>query len=170
MKVLAAFLVVLVVGCTATGPSYQSVVTGLPEISPGMARLIVYRQPEFVGSGAVAKLSLDGIHAGNLHQSGFVYYDIPAGRHELHLSLASQLFGTPEISEISFEAGNQDRLYLLVRTPYAGEWGKSQTFPDGLKWGQESKVLKIKEGGGFYIVPVLREVAEEQLKGYRLDR
>ena len=170
MKVLAAFLVFFVVGCTATGPSYQSVVTGLPEIRPGMARLIVYRKPEFVGSAAVAKLSLDGIHAGNLHQSGFVYFDIPAGRHELQVALASQLFSPPQKSEISFEAGDQDRLYLLVRVPDAGEWGRSDTFPDGLKWGQASKVLSSKEGGGFYIVPVLREVAEEQLKGYRLDR
>lgn len=168
MRWAAGLLLFLVTGCSiATGRYHEHVSSEMAKIEPGKARVTVYRVREFTGSAANADVTLDGLFAGKLSQHGFLYYDIPAGRHELVLGLADQVFGEPERSSVTFEAGDGADLYLVVEAPNAGESGRTVTSPVATNWGVGSRIVEIKVGQVFNVRPVMPSIAKDQIKWYR---
>lgn len=169
MRITACLLVLLVIGCSASGRMYEYVATEMPALKPGTARLTIFRVSEFTGSAAIADVSLDGLFGGKLRQNGFIYYDIPAGKHELSLRLSGQIFGEPMPSSVSFEAGDRAELYLMVAAPDVGQSMRTVKNPDIGVWGKDSQILELKVNQVFNIRPVIASMAKQKIKTYRQD-
>ena len=69
------FLVVLVAGCSATGPSYEKASTSISALNTDKARLYFMRDSAFMGSGMTARVHVNGLKISGLPMDGFFYTD-----------------------------------------------------------------------------------------------
>lgn len=76
---LMAAVIALVSGCAATGPSYTSIKTTIPQMTSDQARLYFLREGGFMNSGLTARIHLNGTQVADLNMDGFAYVDRPAG-------------------------------------------------------------------------------------------
>ena len=76
---LFAVVVSFTSGCTATGPSYASLKSTLPQLTSDQARLYFLREGSFANSGLTARVHLNGTKVVDLNMNGFAYVDHPAG-------------------------------------------------------------------------------------------
>jgi len=76
---LILVLVSFVSGCAATGPSYTSVKSTIPQLQSEQARLYFLREGSFANSGLTARVHLNGTKVMDLNMDGFAYVDRPAG-------------------------------------------------------------------------------------------
>jgi hypothetical protein len=92
-RILAVISAVVCSACTTSGPTGSELSTG--SISPGAARLVVYRispmglaiQPDYI---------VDGKKIAPSSPNGFLLCDLPPGRHEVavnNMILSQNLFG-----------------------------------------------------------------------------
>jgi hypothetical protein len=76
---LIVVVVSFVSGCAATGPSYTSIKTTIPQLTSDQARLYFLREGSFMGAGITARVRLNGTHVADLNTDGFAYADSPPG-------------------------------------------------------------------------------------------
>ncbi len=149
--ILFVILVTLISGCAATGPSYTSVKSAIPQLQADNSRLYFLREGSFVNSGLTARVYLNGTKVVDLNMDGFAYVDRPAGNvlimidAPLNFGEARQIF--------TIESG---------KTYYFSVANNSSNVMAGMIGGV---IGAASEGGGrfaFYQIP--EAMALEQLK------
>ena len=153
---LFAILVSFISGCAATGPSYTSVKSTLPQLQSDNARIYFLREGSFVNSGLTARVHLNGIKVVDLNMDGFAYVNRPAGN-VLIMVDAPLNFGEAK-KMFTVESGKT--YYFLVAND-------SSNVMAGLIGGA---IGAAAEGGGrfaFYQIP--EAIALEQLKTKKLS-
>jgi len=76
---LISIVVLFISGCAATGPSYTSIKSTIPQLTSEQARLYFLREGSFANSGLTARVNLNGTKVVDLNMDGFAYVDRPAG-------------------------------------------------------------------------------------------
>jgi hypothetical protein len=148
---LFAVLAFVVAGCAATGPSYTSVKSAIPQLQSDNSRIYFLREGGFVNSGLTARVHLNGIKIVDLNMDGFAYVDRPAGNMLIMID-ASLNFGEAR-KMFTVESGKT--YYFLVAND-------SSNVLAGIIGGS---LGAVSEGGGrfvFYRIP--ESMALEQLK------
>jgi len=118
-----AAVIALVSGCAATGPSYTSVKSTLPQLKADKARLYFLREGSFMGSGVTARVHLNGTKIADLNMDGFAYADSPAGNVLIMID-APLNFGEARQS-FNIENGKTYYFFVANNTSYvmAGSFG-----------------------------------------------
>ena len=79
--VFSVLAVLILVGCTATGPKFSDHNAGLkPE--PGKALVYVYRLDQFRGGGVTSPFLDNGKQVGILNAGGYITFQTDPGEHE----------------------------------------------------------------------------------------
>lgn len=142
---------IAVTGCAATGPSYTSVKSAIPQLQSDQARLYFIREGGFMNSGLTARVHLNGTKMVDLNMNGFAYADRPAGL--VHIMIDAPLNTGDARQSINIQSGETH--YFMVannsRNVMAGAYG-------GL-------LGALAEGGGRFVFAQISEAAAlEQLK------
>ena len=148
---LIAVVISFISGCAATGPSYTSVRSSIPQLQSDNARIYFLREGGFVNSGLTARVHLNGIKVVDLNMDGFAFVDRPAGNVLIMID-APLNFGEAR-KMFTVESGKT--YYFLVAND-------SSNVMAGLIGGA---IGAASEGGGrfaFYQIP--EAIALEQLK------
>ena len=77
--VFACMILTTIIGCTASGPSYDVAKASFLSLAPEKSRLFFLRESALVGAAVAARIQINGRNAANLYGNGFTYIDIPAG-------------------------------------------------------------------------------------------
>ena len=148
---LAAIIVSLISGCAATGPSYTSVKSTIPQLQSDKVRVYFLRDSGFMNSGLTARVHINGTKVADLNMDGFAYVDRPAGNvlimidAPLNFGEARQMFNLESGKKYYFFVANNSSNVM------AGALGGA--------------IGAASEGGGrfaFYRIP--KEMGVEKLK------
>lgn len=145
LVLLSAIFVLLVSGCTATGPSYTSFKTTIPQLTSGQARLYFLREGSFANSGLTARVHLNGTKVADLNMDGFTFVDRPAGNVVIMID-APLNFG---LARRSFNLEDGKTYYFLVAN-------NSDNIMAGSLFGA---IGAVAEGGGRFIFYQIPEAA-----------
>ncbi len=84
-KACSLVVALTLAACAASGPRFADLAASNPDAS----RIVVYRASTWVGGAISTAVSVDEGPAKALKRGGFVYFDVPAGRHEIVISTGS---------------------------------------------------------------------------------
>ena len=76
---LYAVTVSLISGCAATGPSYTSIKSTIPQLQSDNARVYFLRESTFMNAAIAARIQVNGVKVVDLYNDGFIYLDRPPG-------------------------------------------------------------------------------------------
>jgi hypothetical protein len=97
------FVVLAAVGACATPPTFEQIATTLPPLSPGAARIFVYRDVDYQ-SPAWTRVFFNGATAGSVGPGYVMMRDVPPGTYDI--AVASQgLY--PNQDKVVVAAGGQ---------------------------------------------------------------
>jgi len=153
---LIVVVVSFVSGCAATGPSYTSIKTTIPQLTSDQARLYFLREGEFTNAGLTARVHLNGAKVVDLNMDGFAYADHQAG--EVLIMIDASLNPGEAKQTIKIESG---------KTYYFSVSNNSDNVMAGALFGI---IGAAAEGGGRFTFTRISEAkALEQLKTKQLS-
>lgn len=79
--VCGSFVVVLLSGCAAGGPSFVSISSAIPPLQGNACRVFFYRSDSMAGAAVQPEIRLDTQVVGRSQPGGFFYVDTLPGRH-----------------------------------------------------------------------------------------
>ena len=154
---LASFLilVLIVTGCAATGPSYTSVKSTIPQLQSDKARVYFLRESTFMNAAIAARIQVNGVKVVDLYNDGFIYLDRPPG----NVFIMVDAFMNPGEWTATFPLESEKEYYFFV-TPNSNKvWA-------GTLFGMVG--ASMTEGGPFYVYLIPKEMAREKLKTMKL--
>jgi hypothetical protein len=105
---LAGIVLAGVIGCSASGPTFEPV-----SLQGREAVVYVYRSGHnYMGSGVVLRIKVDGETTGGLKNNGYVYQIVSPGKHEVKCT-------TEVTRSIPFEAEPGESYYVEAEV----QWG-----------------------------------------------
>jgi len=154
---LFAFLILLITGCAATGPSYTDIKSTIPSLESGKSRLYFLRENAFMLSAVAARVQVNGVKVADIYSGGFVYLDRSAG--EAFIMVDASLHPGEWRGKFTLEGGKE---YFFLVTP------NSNKVMAGVFLGLIGS--SMTEGGPFYVYSIPEEMARKQLKTMKLSR
>lgn len=97
---------VILTGCAAPGPQF----TGLQDVSPGSAELIVYRKSALFASGQTMPLLIDGSKVGELYNGSYWQQQLSPGNHSIKVTTG--IFGKGAETTVQLAPGKRKFLHL----------------------------------------------------------
>lgn len=153
---LCAVIVSVISGCAATGPSYTSVKSTIPQLQSDKARVYFLRESTFMNAALAARIQINGREFADLYNGGFVYTDRPAGK--VFFMVDAALNPGEWRGTFTLEAGKDHYFFI---TP------NSNKVMAGALFGMIGSSLS--EGGPFNVYPIPKEMALEELKTMKLS-
>ena len=99
-------LIFLLAGCAADGAKYSD--ANMPPLEPDKARIFFLRESGVYASAQTAKIDLDEKRIGSLAVGGYLFADVPPGK---HVAAASDWWTT---SSLTFQAKPKTITYLNI--------------------------------------------------------
>jgi len=157
---LCAVAVLLISGCAATGPSYTSLESTIPQLQTDQARLYFLRRGGFTNAALTARVHLNGTKVVNLNMDGFAYVDRPAGA--VLIMIDAPL--NPGEAKQTINVENGKTYYFFVENDYTNI---NEQF---IAYMGAGVLGVIAHGGGrFAFYRISEEMALEQLKTKKLS-
>ena len=159
LKVFTLFSLIIVVigGCTATGPTYRSLKSTISQLETGKVRLYFMRDSGFMASGTNARIQVNGRTKPGLSMGGFIYTDEQAGNINIKVDGGPLSIGDAKLT-LNAEVG---KTYYFSVAPNTGN------IMAGAFFGILGSAAR---GDGTYVVHQISErVAQEKLKTKQLS-
>jgi hypothetical protein len=146
---------IAVTGCAATGPSYTSIKSTIPQLQSDQARLYFLRESTLMASAIAARIQINGRKFADLYSGGFVYTDLIAD--EVFIMVDASLNPGEWQGTFKLDAGKNH--YFFV-TP------NSNKVMAGAMFGLMGAA--VTKGGPFIVYPIPEDMALEKLKTMKL--
>jgi len=159
LKVFTLFSLIIVVigGCSATGPTYRSLKSTISQLETGKVRLYFMRDSAFMASGSNARILVNGRKMPGLSMGGFIYTDEKPGNIYIKVDGGSFTPGDVKLT-LNAEVG---KTYYFSVAPNTGN------IMAGAFFGILGSAAR---GDGTYVVHQISErVAQEKLKTKQLS-
>ena len=154
---LFSLIIIVIGGCSATGPAYRSLKSTISQLETGKARLYFMRDSGFMASAAKAQIQVNGKTKPGLSMGGFIYTDEKAGN--IYIKVDGGPF-TPGDAKLTLNAEAGKTYYFSVAP-------NTSNIMSGALLGILGSVV---QGEGPYIFHQISEkVAAEKLKTKKLS-
>ena len=154
---LLSLIIIVIGGCSATGPAYRSLKSTISQLETGKARLYFMRDSGFMASASNARIQVNEKTKPGLSMGGFIYTDEKAGN--IYIKVDGGPF-TPGDAKLTINAESGKTYYFSV-TP------NTSNIMAGALLGILGSVAR---GDGTYLFHQISErVAEEKLKTKKLS-
>ena len=159
-QLLLVILSLSLIGCAASGPTYESKRNEIISLDEESARLVFFRTKEStLLIGRSAPVDIDGQKTGSCSYGGFFYRDILPGEY----SIKTEIWDVPGKCELTLTAEAGEIYYFKVDP-------RSESFTAFMLGGVIGNAVESsgkKCGGAFKIYPASEEVAKEQMVGLK---
>lgn len=157
------FIVIVLTGCSATGPRYSEHKSTIPALTSESSRIFFFRNSRFMSGGSDAEIYINDKKVGECADDAYFFTDTVPG----HVKIKTETFGTLGSHEIEkeLEGGNEYYFEILVNTAYV----YSSVFVGVI--GQAAYAGSNENTNGWIFKEVKREEAIPQLtdKIFSLD-
>ena len=143
---IAALL--LLAGCSVTGPTYSSVSNEITSPEKGLSQLIIYRPDAFVGQAVSFEISTNSANTCGLQNGSFYVSNVKDGP----VDITGTYWGMPGTSQMSFNAKKDGKYFIRVA------WN------DGKAWSGVFGVvgMGVAEATSSHSGPFLIDILDEQ--------
>ena len=110
------FIVIVLTGCSATGPRYSEHKSTIPALSSESSRIFFFRNSRFMSGGSDAEIYINDKKVGECADDAYFFTDTVPG----HVKIKTETFGALGSHEIEkeLEGGNEYYFEILVNEAY----------------------------------------------------
>lgn len=152
LKELTIFslIIIFVSGCAATGPSYRSLKTNIPQLKAEKVRLYFMRDTGFMASATNAPIQVNGKTKPGLAMGGFFYTDESPGNIVIKIDAGAFDPGSAKLT-LKAQAGHTYYFFVEPNTDYImtgslfGVLGRASRDDGPYKFYQISKKMALEK-------------------------